>query len=208
MADSVVVGRDARTSGPPLVRAAIAGAQEAGSEVLDLGIESTPTVARAVDWYDAAAGLVVTASHNPPADNGFKFWTESGQAFGTDLTATLSRRVEDTAALTVSPAQMVSVRRVSDSSRRHLHALPDGDCASLSVVVDLGGTVVRTAVGDSNVATACAESGVVFGGEPSGAWIWPGETLVPDAHYAACRLVDIVASGSDLSDRIAAFPSS
>jgi phosphoglucosamine mutase len=75
-----------------------------------------------------------------------------------------------------------------------------------TVVADSGGSVVRTAVGDGNVAAACAESGAGFGGEPSGAWIWPDETLVPDGHYAACRLAEIVATGDPLSVRLDAFP--
>ena len=317
--DTAVVGRDARESGGALARAAIAGVQEAGGDVVDVGVESTPTVARSVAQYDADAGLVVTASHNPPADNGFKFWTRSGQAFGPELNRQLTDRVDDSSAVTVPPAEMGSVRRVGDAARCHLAQLPDGDLDPLSVVVDVGngtgrltadalvdrgcdvttvdaqrdgsfpgrpseptpencavvagvvadtdadlgidhdgdadrlvavdergafvtgdellatfatesvtpgaavavpinasglvdavveaagGSVVRTAVGDGNVAAACTEPGVAFGGEPSGAWIWPSETLAPDAHYAACRLAAIVADRG-LAERVGDFP--
>ena len=52
------------------------------------------------------------------------------------------------------------------------------------VVSDAGGRVSYTRVGDVHVAERAAEPGYAFGGEPSGAWIWPAETLCPDAHYA------------------------
>jgi phosphoglucosamine mutase len=44
------------------------------------------------------------------------------------------------------------------------------------------------------VAERASEAGVAFGGEPSGAWIWPEETLCPDGPLAACKLVELAAS--------------
>ena len=79
--DRVVVGRDARTSGPTLVDALASGLTECGTDVIDVGVASTPTVARAIATWDADAGVAVTASHNPPQDNGLKLWQPSGQAF-------------------------------------------------------------------------------------------------------------------------------
>ena len=49
--------------------------------------------------------------------------------------------------------------------------------------------VTRTPVGDVHVAEAATRPDVAFGGEPSGAWIWPEETLCPDGPLAACKLV-------------------
>ena len=60
-ADRVVIGRDPRESGKPLVDALAAGLCESGVDVVDLGLAATPTVARAVGWEDADAGVVVTA---------------------------------------------------------------------------------------------------------------------------------------------------
>jgi phosphoglucosamine mutase len=80
--DRVVVGRDVRDSGRTLVDAIAAGLQECGADVLEVGVEATPTVARAIDHLEADAGIVVTASHNPKTDNGIKLWTPSGKAFG------------------------------------------------------------------------------------------------------------------------------
>jgi phosphoglucosamine mutase len=63
--------------------------------------------------------------------------------------------------------------------------------------------VTRTPVGDVYVAERASQPGVAFGGEPSGAWIWPAETLCPDGPLAACRLVEL-ASERSLAERAAA----
>ena len=70
---SVVLGRDARTSGAMFTRAAAAGLMSVGVEVIDLGIVPTPTVQLAVEHHHAAAGLILTASHNPIEWNALKF---------------------------------------------------------------------------------------------------------------------------------------
>jgi len=62
--------------------------------------------------------------------------------------------------------------------------------------------VTRTPVGDVYVAERTSEPDVAFGGEPSGAWIWPGETRCPDGPLAACRIAAL-ASRRPLADRVA-----
>jgi phosphomannomutase len=69
----VVLGRDARTSGPMFARAAAAGLMSVGVDVLDLGVVPTPTVQLAVEHHHAGAGLILTASHNPIEWNALKF---------------------------------------------------------------------------------------------------------------------------------------
>ena len=70
-------------------------------------------------------------------------------------------------------------------------------------VAAAGGEVVHTKVGDVFVAEAAAEPDAVFGGEPSGAWIWPDETLCPDGPLAACKLAALVGSHGPLSTLVA-----
>jgi phosphomannomutase len=70
---SVVLGRDARTSGAMFTRAAAAGLMSVGVDVIDLGIVPTPTVQLAVEHHHAVAGLILTASHNPIEWNALKF---------------------------------------------------------------------------------------------------------------------------------------
>lgn len=68
-----------------------------------------------------------------------------------------------------------------------------------------GGEIVRTAVGELSVAEAMDDNRVVFGGEPSGLWIWGDETRCPDGHFAACKLVDRIRTDGPLSKQLAEF---
>ena len=82
--DHVVVGRDSRTSGPMLARAAVSGLLSAGCRVTELGIVPTPTLMLAVRDTGAAGGLGVTASHNPAEWNALKFAAKGGTFLSPD----------------------------------------------------------------------------------------------------------------------------
>jgi phosphoglucosamine mutase len=341
--ERVVLGRDPRESGRFLADALAAGLVETGTEVVDLGPAATPTVARAVDWWDAGEGVAVTASHNPPADNGLKLWQPGGQAADAERRETVAARVgghdggdpadaerpdgrDPTDALRPWDElgeRWAPPRTGADSARRRhrdaiveavsvddppavvvdvgtgagqvtvdalaalgcavtaLNAQPDGafparpseptaeNCEALATVVAesdaaLGiahdgdadrmravahdGTVLsgdgtlailaaataaagetvavpvdtslavadalaardvavtRTPVGDVHVAAATRRADVSFGGEPSGAWIFPAATRCPDGPLAAARLVALAAE-RPLADRAADVPS-
>ena len=75
----IVVGRDTRESGPWLEEALIQGATEAGAECRSAGVITTPGVAFLARALDAAAGVVISASHNPYEDNGVKIFAPSGR---------------------------------------------------------------------------------------------------------------------------------
>jgi phosphoglucosamine mutase len=74
----VLIGRDSRCSGPMLVAALAAGLTAAGREVFDLGLCPTPAVPGAIRRLGASGGLMVSASHNPPPDNGIKVFGACG----------------------------------------------------------------------------------------------------------------------------------
>ena len=74
----VLLGMDSRTSGPMLMAALESGLTAAGREVWSLGLCPTPAVGRMVSQQRAAGGLMVSASHNPPEDNGIKVFGASG----------------------------------------------------------------------------------------------------------------------------------
>lgn len=74
----VLIGMDSRSSGPMLTAALTAGLTAAGREVWHLGICPTPAVPGAIRRCGAAGGLMVSASHNPPGDNGIKVFGASG----------------------------------------------------------------------------------------------------------------------------------
>jgi len=73
-----VVGRDPRVSGEFLEAAVVAGLASAGIDVLRLGVIPTPGVAYLTGALGAAFGVVISASHNPAADNGIKFFGRGG----------------------------------------------------------------------------------------------------------------------------------
>lgn len=74
----VLVGRDTRISGEMLESALIAGLLSVGIEVMKLGVLSTPGVAYLTRVQGAAAGVMISASHNPAPDNGIKFFGSDG----------------------------------------------------------------------------------------------------------------------------------
>lgn len=83
------VGRDGRVTGETLSAALRAGLQSAGAAVRDLGMVPTPTVAFA---SQGRFGIQVTASHNPPADNGIKLF-EDGSEFDRSAELEVSDRI-------------------------------------------------------------------------------------------------------------------
>src|SRR5438270_11809373 len=75
---SVVVGRDARMSGPAFAAAVTAGLTSVGCDVIDVGLVPTPTVQLAVEHHHAGGGIAITASHNPIEWNALKFGGPDG----------------------------------------------------------------------------------------------------------------------------------
>ncbi|HLN47110.1 MAG TPA: phosphoglucosamine mutase, partial [Magnetospirillaceae bacterium] len=74
----VLVGRDTRMSGPMLEAALCAGLASVGLDAWKLGIIPTPGVAYLTRQLGAGAGVMISASHNPIEDNGFKFFASDG----------------------------------------------------------------------------------------------------------------------------------
>lgn len=72
MGRAIVVGHDMRTSSPALTASLVDGLRDGGALVIDIGLVDTPAVYFAINRFDAAGGIQVTASHNPANYNGFK----------------------------------------------------------------------------------------------------------------------------------------
>src|SRR3972149_784494 len=89
---TVVLGRDARVSGPMFAAAAQAGLQSVGCGVVDCGLVPTPTLQLAVEHHHAAGGIAITASHNPAEWNALKFVGPDGLFLdGADARALVER---------------------------------------------------------------------------------------------------------------------
>ncbi|MBY0281723.1 MAG: phosphomannomutase/phosphoglucomutase [Alphaproteobacteria bacterium] len=82
---NVCVGRDGRLSSPVLAEALMKGLIEGGVNVKDIGVGPTPMVYFGVKHLKTDAGIMVTGSHNPPEDNGFKMTLYTRPFFGPDI---------------------------------------------------------------------------------------------------------------------------
>ncbi len=79
------VGRDIRLSGPRIQRALTDGLRSTGLDVIDIGVVPTPVFYFSQIFLDSVAGMMVTASHNPPQYNGFKVGMEKTTIFGDEI---------------------------------------------------------------------------------------------------------------------------
>jgi len=128
----VVIGRDARTSGPMFAQAATAGLNSVGCDVIDVGLVATPTVQLAVEHHRAAGGIILTASHNPIEWNALKFVGPDGIFLDTAA----GTRVRDLAA-------GESLSRASYRAIGSVTADPNAISRHLAAVLALRGVDVR-----------------------------------------------------------------
>ena len=77
----VAIGYDNRTSSEALEHAVVAGLTSGGCDALRLGFVPTPVLSFGIRHFGCAAGVIITASHNPPEYNGIKFWDSEGAGF-------------------------------------------------------------------------------------------------------------------------------
>lgn len=89
---TVIVGRDGRNSGPELMQALQAGLRDAGCDVVDIGLVSSPMLYFATKHLPYRTGVMLTASHNPGSHNGFKT-VLNGQTLSTEGVQLLKERI-------------------------------------------------------------------------------------------------------------------
>ncbi|PYP37042.1 MAG: phosphoglucosamine mutase [Gemmatimonadetes bacterium] len=140
----VVVGRDARESGPAFERAVVDGLGSVGCEVVTLGIVPTPTVQLAVEHHRAGGGIAITASHNPIEWNALKFIGPDGIFLdGAD-----GKRVAELVAQDGGRGTIAEGRVVSDGGavERHLEAVMKLPAVDVEGIRKRGFTVALDAV--------------------------------------------------------------
>ncbi|MBL8607492.1 MAG: phosphomannomutase/phosphoglucomutase [Myxococcales bacterium] len=89
----IAVGRDCRVSSPRLFAGLTAGLNKAGVDVVDVGVGPTPMLYFAVHHLGADGGVMITGSHNPGDENGFKMMRGKASFFGKDIQG-LKARIE------------------------------------------------------------------------------------------------------------------
>ena len=144
-----VVGRDPRASGEFLEAAVVAGLASAGVDVLRLGVIPTPGVAYLTGALNASFGVVISASHNPAADNGIKFFGPGGVKLPDATEDAIEARTVEAQAQAQAAAQVQPTHgfgRVSDARAVHelyldhllatLPEQPQPPLAGLRIVAD------------------------------------------------------------------------
>ena len=135
----IVVGRDTRLSGTMLEAALVAGIASTGRDALSVGVVPTPGVARIIVLEGAAAGLMISASHNPIEDNGIKIFGPDGFKLGDDAEDELERAVADDSGLPRPTHGGVGIaRHATGLAQRYVDAVvaQGGDLSALTLVVD------------------------------------------------------------------------
>lgn len=90
----ILVGKDTRISGDMLESALVSGILSVGGEAIILGVIPTPAVAHLTRKYNADAGIMISASHNPVEYNGIKFFDNRGYKLPDDLEDEIQRVIE------------------------------------------------------------------------------------------------------------------
>lgn len=137
----VMIARDTRASGKMLEYAMIAGLNSVGVDVMRLGVTSTPALAYLTRVQAAAAGVMISASHNPAQDNGIKFFNASGYKLSDEQEAAIEEllnKEEDTLPRP-SAAGIGDVEDYKEGSFKYAQFLTQtipGDLSGLKVVLD------------------------------------------------------------------------
>ena len=134
----VLLARDTRVSGPALSAAAAAGLAAEGCTVFDAGILPSPAVSHLLPREKFDLGLVVSASHNPPEDNGLKFYNHEGYKLSVAEEETVETFLD--AEENADPLGFGEIRPWPEGQNRYLALLrsflPDLRLSGLRIVVD------------------------------------------------------------------------
>lgn len=136
--DPIVIGRDTRLSGTMLEAAIVAGITSVGRDTVSLGIVPTPAVACVTRRTGAAAGVVISASHNPIADNGIKFFGSDGFKLPDEMEDRIEALL-DSQELARPTGSAVGVARVAQNLARFYYRElyeSNADLQGLHVIVD------------------------------------------------------------------------
>ena len=136
----IIIGKDTRISGYMFESALEAGLVAAGVNVALIGPMPTPAIAYLTRTFHCAAGIVISASHNPFYDNGIKFFSASGQKLPDELEYEIEAEIDQTMA-TVDSARLGKVSRIDDAGGRYIEfcksTVPSTfNLTSLKMVVD------------------------------------------------------------------------
>jgi phosphoglucosamine mutase len=120
----VVIGKDTRLSGYMMESAMVAGFTSVGMDVVLLGPMPTPAVAMLTRSMRADLGVMISASHNPFADNGIKLFGPDGYKLSDETERKIEQRMEKPPKLAKS-AEIGRARRIDDARGRYVQFVKD-----------------------------------------------------------------------------------
>ncbi|WP_423190076.1 phosphoglucosamine mutase [Alkalibacterium sp. f15] len=137
----VLVGKDTRISGRMLEYALISGLLSVGVEVLRLGVITTPGVSFLTRQQDAAAGVMISASHNPVQDNGIKFFGSDGFKLSDEQEAEIEALIDTEEDTLPRPSSdgMGTSEEYKEGLQKYIQFLKQtisGDLAGIHVALD------------------------------------------------------------------------
>ncbi|BBC74395.1 phosphoglucosamine mutase [Altererythrobacter sp. B11] len=192
----VVIGKDTRLSGYMMETALVAGFTSVGMDVIMTGPLPTPAVALLAREMRADLGVMISASHNPFADNGIKLFGPDGFKLSDADEEAIERAMREEQPLAQGEA-IGRARRIEDSRGRYIHAIKQSLPSNirldgLKIVVDCANgaayTVAPTAIWELGAEV------IAMGVEPDGLNINDG---VGSTDLAAIK-ARVVAEGADI----------
>jgi phosphoglucosamine mutase len=137
----ILVGKDTRISGDMLEAALVSGILSVGAEAVILGVVPTPAVAHLIRDYNADAGIMISASHNPVEYNGIKFFDNNGYKLKDELEDEIQRVIENGFEGVPSPTGTALGRsydevKALDDYTNYAISTIDGDFKGLKVALD------------------------------------------------------------------------
>jgi phosphomannomutase len=181
----IVLGRDARTTGPVCTQIVAATLRTCGLDVIDAGLAPTPTVEMAALFEEAAGGIVLSASHNPAEWNALKLLNEKGEFLSESAGQEVLRLADEGESETASH-DAVGGFVEKDFLGTHLDAILGSDFvdaeqiagANLSVVVDGINSVGAVALPALLARFGIEEEQLtILNAEPTGRFAHPAEPL-------------------------------
>lgn len=167
-----VIGRDTRLSGPMLESALVAGLNSTGADVLLAGVVPTPAVACLVKELGANGGIVISASHNPAADNGLKLFGADGYKLPDEIEERLEQLIltPEIDAIRPEGSGIGTVSTITDAGERYGRiakaSVPGMSLHGLRIAVDCAnGAAFRTT---PSVLRDLGAELVLFHAEPDG----------------------------------------
>jgi phosphoglucosamine mutase len=136
----ICIGQDTRLSGDMIAQAVSAGICSAGMNVSLLGIVPTPAVAYLTHTTGAAAGVVISASHNPFEDNGIKLFNSNGYKLKDHEEEEVESLMAKGSGLNTTPAQIGHILSTEKAAERYQgflqNGVPELTLKGLKIVVD------------------------------------------------------------------------